>query len=136
MKREDIAVKFHKYEWLALLLIFLFVGLLFFILMNVKKPDIADFGISEILFSIAFAVFMTGFLLWAKAVSLSNPYLGFVIGLVGTGVLAYAFSLKYRGFYSTIFIIVTGLIVLVYLGINFFKYRKDERYIEGEFDDR
>lgn len=130
--------------------IFLVIAIVFFILLSAVNPPLLsptgevvvledgadfDFGVKEILYSLAFAILMAGFLLWIKSIAKKNAYLGAIIGLVVTLVLGYAFSLKFKGTYSTAFIIVAGLAVIVYLAIDFLKYRKDDRYVKGEFDD-
>ena len=142
--------RFFNKELFILFGIFLVVGIVFFASLGALDPPVFSatgevlfspgesdfsFGISEILFSVVFAIFITGFLIWIKSVSIKNVYLGTAIGLIGMAVLGYAFFLRFRGPYSTGFMIVTGLIMLFYLIKNFWKFRKFDRYIEGEFDD-
>ncbi|MEK6844254.1 MAG: hypothetical protein AABX83_02400 [Nanoarchaeota archaeon] len=123
---------------------FLIIGILFYVSLGVVKSgenpastngvvtlspgDITDFsfGIKEIIFSIVFAFLMVGFLLWVKSVIEKNAYLGIIIGIITTVILSYAFSLRYRGFYSTIFMVIVSLIVLIFLGFNFWKFKKNE----------
>jgi threonine/homoserine/homoserine lactone efflux protein len=69
---------------------------------------------------------MSGFLIWVKSVIEKNAYLGVIIGFITTVILCYAFSLRYRGPYSIMFMTVVGFIVLVFLGVNFWKFKKNE----------
>ena len=124
--------------------IFLMIGIVFYVSLSVVKsgnnvggasggvtlsPDEKkDFnlGIGDIVFSIVFALFMTGFLLWVKSLIVKNAYLGSVIGLVGSVILGYAFYLRYRGPYSIGFMIVTAGVILVYVGMNFWRFRNED----------
>ena len=144
-KNKDSEEKLFDWKSLILLAIFLAIGLSFFISLSVVKSNQLDggvklspnskedfsFGWDEAIFSTVFAFFMVGFLTWTKSIIKKNAYFGVGIGVVGCVILGYAFYLNYRGFYSTGFMILTGLIVLVYLGMNFYKYRK-ENYEEDE----
>lgn len=137
------------FTWAILLGIFLLIGILFYFSLGVVKSgeqparedellvledgsvsfspeNVRDFsfGLEEILFAFAFAVLMTGFMLWTKSIMKKNVHLGLIIGLLGSIVIGYSFSLKYRGTYSTIFMIIVGLIIVVFLGMNYFKYKK------------
>lgn len=146
----EVREKFFNRELFILLGIFLVIGIVFFVSLGALDPPVFSatgevlfspgesdfsFGIVEILFSVVFGIFMTGFLVWTKSISIKNAYLGVGIGLIGMIVLGYAFYLRFRGPYSTGFMIVTGAIVLFYLGKNFLKFKKFDRYIEGEFDE-
>lgn len=119
--------------------IFLVIGVVFYVTLGMVKGgnelvspsgevtlgDQAEgysFGWKEILFSIAFAFLMTGFLLWTKSTMTKNTYLGAAIGLIGLGIVGYGFSLRYRGPYSTGFMVAAALVTLVYLGMHFFRY--------------
>lgn len=94
-----------------------------------------NFGIEEALFALVFAFLITGFLLWVKSMILKNPYLGAGIGIIGIGIMGYGFSLRYWGPYSIVFMIVSGAVAITYLGANFFKYIKKDKYSGGEFDE-
>lgn len=153
MKKEAIKEDSENvlgFSEIVLFGVFLIIGVVFFVLLSRVDPAIFtgtgnvvlspgedsnfDFGVGEILFSLAFAFLMTGFLLWTKSMSIKNAYLGTSIGILGGVIVGYGFSLKYQGFYSTLFTITTALFVVGYLGMNFLKYRKDDKYIENEFD--
>lgn len=132
--------------------IFLLIGISFFILLSVVKsgnsggtggvvngetglsPENSefDFRLGEVIFAIIFAFLMSGFLLWTKSMISKNAYLGVIIGLVGAGIIGYAFSLRYRGFYSTLFMVVTGAVILGYLGMSFYKYKNADEKEENE----
>ena len=133
-------------NWTGIILFgaFLIIGIMFYVSLSIVKSgenpastngvvtfspeEIIDFsfGIKEIIFSIVFAFLMAGFLIWVKSVIEKNAYLGAIIGVIATVVLCYAFSLRYRGFYSTVFMAIVGLIVLFFLGVNFWKFKKNE----------
>ena len=119
--------------------IFLAIAIMFFVSLSIVNPKPLsgtgqvvfspdegknfNFGIVEILSSVAFAFFMTGFLLWIKSIMKKNEYLGAIIGVLIAFVLGYAFSLRYRGYYSTGFVSAAGAVVFVYLSMNFFRYK-------------
>ena len=158
MKKEDLArgkseEKFLNLGVIILFSAFLLIGIVFYVSLSiVKSGEISngastgnvalgpgegsnfDFGIGEIMFAIAFAALMTGFLLWSKSIIVKNAYLGAIIGILGAVIFGYGFYLQYRGLYSTIFMGITGVVVLAYLGMNFFKYKKEDKYEEEEFD--
>lgn len=146
--REEI------FNWAGVILfgIFLLIGIVFYASLSiVKSGEISgtgtgnvalgpgegnfDFGIGEILFALAFAGLMTGFSIWTKSVIAKNAYLGTIIGIVGAAVFGYGFYLRYRGFYSTLFMAVTGIVILGYLGMNFFKYKKEDKFDAEEFEE-
>lgn len=137
-KEEGQAIRFY-FENFILFGIFFIIAIIFFASLNIVNPPLLDetgkvilsregkdnfnLGIVEILISIAFAFLTTGFLLWIKSIMRKNEYLGAIIGALITFVFGYAFSLRYRGYYSTGFIIVVGAVVFVYLCMNFFRYK-------------
>ena len=118
---------------LVLFVTFAVISLVFFVLKNSVVG--AGFGYVEILFSLAFGAFITGFLLWCRSVILRNPYLGLIIGIAGIIAMIYGFRLKYTGSYSIGFLVLTSLIGIVYLGFNFLKYKDKEKLIPDEFDE-
>lgn len=143
LKGEERDEKLLDMSVIILFVVFLVIGIVFYVSLSIIKGGDSrngtggavltggekgkfGFGIEEILFPLVFAFFMAGFLLWTKSISIRNTYLGSCIGLLGLGMLSYAFYLRYRGPYSSGFMIVTGLVVVVYLGMNFFKYRKGD----------
>jgi hypothetical protein len=120
-------------EELVLLGIFLVIAIVFFALLNSKVDT--GFGLKEILFAIAFAFLMTAFLMWIRSMSLKHAYMGLGTGIVGVLILGYGFALRYKGPYSSAFMIITGIVALGYFGWNFWKFRLRDKYIVGEFDD-
>ena len=148
-KKEE---EFKLFNWTAMILFgaFLLIGIVFYVSLSIvksgEKPTSANgvvtlspgeitdfsFGIKEIIFSIVFAFLMAGFLLWIKSIIKKNSYLGIIIGIIGTVILGYAFSLRYRGFYSSWFMVIAGLIVLIFLGINFWKFKKTKNNDDDE----
>ena len=158
MKKEVRKVENKVFNKTGIILfgIFLLIGIAFFVSLSMVKSGVGsgtggvvnagpfsvnlsptnsefDLKLGEIIFAIVFAFLMSGFLLWTKSMISKNAYLGTIIGLIGAGIMGYAFSLRYRGFYSTIFMVATGAVVLVYLGMSFYKYKNvDEEEEEGE----
>lgn len=141
-----------NYEAFALFSVFLTISIVFYVTLGVVKssetglspetgnsvfdnetPRDFSFGFLEVFISLIFAGFATWFLLWIKGMSKSNPYLGSILGFVGLGVMLYAFSLRYRGPYSAGFMLFTSLIVMGYIGRNFFKFKNKEK-VKEEFD--
>ncbi len=146
MKRNDLKRrgddKFFNLSAIVLFGIFLIIGIVFYVSLNIVKsgdklgstsrvvtlsPDEKgknfNFGIEEIIYSVVFALFMSGFLFWAKSIMTKNTFLGIVIGIIGSAIIGYAFYLQYWGPYTAGFMLATGLVVLAYLGMNFFKYK-------------
>ena len=117
---------------IILTIIMLVTPLAFFFLLNQKTGE--SFGLAEIFSSIAFAIITTTFLVWIRSFMRTRPYLGSIIGLVVLMVFEYALFLRYSGPYTTTFAIVTGVVILIYFGISFFKYRKLNLQPEGEID--
>lgn len=143
LKGEERDEKLLDRSVIILFVVFLVIGIVFYVSLSIIKSGDSrsgtggavliegekgkfSFGIEEILFSLVFAFLMVGFLLWTKSISIKNSYLGGCIGLLGLGILVYAFYLRYRGPYSSVFMITTGLVVVVYLVMNFLKYKKGE----------
>ncbi len=138
-RKEENKNNILNYSILVLFGIFLLIGILFYVSLSVVKSGEAsvsgsvsfspedearfNFGAEDILFSIAFALFMTGFLTWIKSIMRKNTYLGAIIGAVGSFILGYAFHLRYSGYYSNGFLMVAGFVVLIYLGMNFYRYK-------------
>jgi membrane protein YdbS with pleckstrin-like domain len=115
--------KFLNIETVILFILFLLIAIIFYILLSAVRPDVAGFGIAEILFSLIFSIFTSGFLVWTKNLTKTNAYLGVLCGIIASVGLGYAFNLRYSGTYSTVFMILTGIVILIYLGRNFFKYK-------------
>jgi len=157
MKKEVRKVENKVFNKTGIILfgIFLLIGIAFFVSLSMVKSGVGsgtggvvnagpfsvnlsptnsefDFKLGEIIFAIVFAFLMSGFLLWTKSMISKNAYLGTIIGLIGAGIIGYAFSLKYRGLYSTIFMISTGAVVLAYLGMSFYKYKNVDEEEEEE----
>lgn len=150
MKRDEISKikenreKIFGLSSLILFGIFLVIGIVFYVSLSTVKsgqnigpgngavalsPENEkdfNFGLQEIIFSVVFGLFMTGFLLWTKAIIIKNLYLGVIIGITGSTIIGYAFYLKYRGPYSTGFMVVASLVILVYIVMNFFRYKRQE----------
>lgn len=153
VKKEESKERLFGKSIFILFGIFLMIGIVFYVSLSAVKsgnnvggasggvtlsPDENknfNLGVGEIIFSIVFALFMTGFLLWVKSLIVKNAYLGSVIGLVGSVILGYGFYLKYRGPYSIGFMIVVSGVVLVYVGMNFWRF-KNENYQDGEEDEK
>jgi len=131
MKKRDAKKskdRFISLETIILFSIFLGIALVFYILLNAVKGT--GFGILEIIFSLVFAIFVAGLLIWTRNLTMTNAYLGTLSGVLIVVALGYAFYLRYRGKYSTIFMIITGLVILIYFGRNFFKYKGRDGYEE------
>ena len=149
-RKKEIEDKLFSFSFIILFGIFLVIGIVFYVSLSIVKsgdrptytsggvtlsPDENkdfNFGLGEIIFAIVFGLFMAGFLAWAKSIMVKNSYLGAIIGIIGGAILGYAFYLKYKGPYSTGFMTVTGLVVLTYLGMNFYRYKKENIYVEKE----
>ena len=141
---EEINEKLFGWNVVILFGIFLIIGIVFYVSLSIVKnggnlgstsggvtlsPDEKkDFSLNvkEILFAFAFAALMTGFLMWINSLMMKNPYMGFGAGIIEAGIIEYGFSLNYKGFYSTIFMIIGGLIVLIFLGNSFIKYKNED----------
>lgn len=136
-KKEDKSDRAGKhfifnYTSLILLIVFLIIPLAFFFLLSTKIPE-ESFGVAEIAFSIIFAVLATAFLVWTKSLEMKNTYLGTIIGIIALGVLDYALFIRYKGPYTTTFAIISSVIVLIFLGINFVKGLKNKQKDEEEY---
>ena len=115
-------------------IVMLIIPLAFFYLLDIEtsanlspgNESLNEFGLEEILFSIIFAFLSVSFLLWLKSFIKIKPYLGLIVGLVALGAFSYSVFFKFKGPYTTTFVILTGLIVLSYLGFCFFKYKREE----------
>tara|TARA_Y100000310_G_C20683557_1_gene817557 strand:+ start:2700 stop:3110 length:411 start_codon:yes stop_codon:yes gene_type:complete len=116
-----------------LFVVFVAIGIAFFILRSGVTGE--GFGFLEVGIAIVFGGFVTWFLLWTRLMTIRNPYLGLVIGVVGFGAFSYGFFVLYKGTYPTIFFVVTGVIVLGYLGYNFFRFREKEKIVPNEYDE-
>jgi len=137
-KEETEIVKprlFPRTSTFILFAVLLVIPLAFYFLLDQQTG--AGFGFIEILFSIAVALFSLGFLVWLKFFMKSRPYLGLIIGLIALISLAYSIFLKYKGPYTNTFLIVSSVVVLIYIGIYFIKFRKANKLLQGKsgFDD-
>ncbi len=136
MKKEDVPEKGRfRIDFLSVGLFFvlLMIAIVFFYLLNNKTGS--GFGIMEIIISLVFAFVVSALLFWSKTMMVSNAYMGAAIGVFVVILLGYGFTFRYAGTYSTIFMIITGAVILVYLGINFFKYKSEDKPIPHEFDE-
>lgn len=134
MKKEvSKNIKTFDIITIVLAVLMLIIPLAFFFLLSQKTS--AAFGFSEILFSVAFAIVTTLFLMWTKKMEVRNTYLGLVMGILALVAFEYSLFFKYKGPYTTIFAIITGVIVLAFLIINFFKYRKYEIKNVDDFEE-
>ena len=147
---EEINEKLFGWSSLILAGVFLIIGIVFYVSLGIIKsgsviglgngaialsPDGGNdfsFGFEELMFAIVFGLFMTGFLLWVKSMIVKNSYLGTIIGIVGSIIIGYGFYLRYKGPYSTGFMTATALVILIYIGMNFFRYKKQEVYDEND----
>lgn len=129
-KIKDSKKKIVNLESCILFFIFLAIAIVFYITLRNVKPAVVEFGIVQIIFSVIFAFFVTAILIWVKNITETNPYLGVACGIITVVLLEYGFYLRYRGFYSRMFMIFAGIVVLIYLGKNFFKYRKSSNIDE------
>ena len=143
MKKEEGKERLLSISTLILFGTFLLIGIVFYVSLSIVKSgqDIGvtngavalspgsenfKFGLEETIFALVFGLFITGFLLWIKSAIKKNIYLGATMGIIGSIMIGYAFYLKYKGSYSTGFMVVTSLVILVYIGMNFFRYRKED----------
>lgn len=117
---------------ILLFAVMLIIPLAFFFLLDQKTGS--GFGLVEIFFSLVFAVVTTSFLLWVKSFMMTRPYLGLIIGLVVLIAFEYGLFLRYWGPRTTIFAIIMALVVIVYLGIYFLRFRK-MNFKPEEFND-
>jgi len=138
MAEKEINRKLRFFNVLGLILfaIFFIIPLIFFLLLSFKTGS--EFGLKEISFSVVISVLATIFLLWTKTLIKRNPYLGSIIGLSVLGATQYALFFEYQGELTIIFSIIVSIIVVLYLGINFFKTlehksSKKETYFEDNF---
>ena len=113
--------------------IMLIIPLIFFILLDMRTNS--GFGLSEILFSIVFSIIVTSFLVWMKSFMIARPYLGGLLGIAAILLTNYSLFLRFTGPYTLTFTIITDLIVVVYLGIYFFKYRQTSSQIKEDVED-
>jgi len=105
----------------------------FFYFLNAKTGS--GFGFKEILFALTLTILIIGFLSWIKSLIKSNPYFGILSGLTALVVGIVALFIKYKGPNTTVFAIIASIIIIIYLGFYFFKFRKGEKRKVKEFDD-
>ncbi len=105
-------------------IIFLGLSEAFFYLLSTKTD--AVFGMTEIIFGFIVAVTITLFLLWIKFLMRANRYLGAIIGISGTGATIYALKTQFRGPNTTTFMIISLIVALSYIFMQFWKSGKKE----------
>ncbi len=103
-------------------IIFLILTETFFYLLSEKTSS--QFGLTQITFALMLTIIITLFLGWVRLIIRGNKYTGLFIGLLGTAAMVYALRLKYQGIYTTIFAIISSLLVLSYIIIQFVKVTK------------
>lgn len=114
---------------IVLAIIMLIIPITFLYMLSISSTALFSpgyepkFGVSEILFSVAFAILAVLFLRWIKIIIRKNPYLGLIAGIVILSVFEYALFFRFKGPNTIIFAIVTGVVILIYLGIFFFTNR-------------
>ena len=135
-KRDKEGSEPRKIDFWALMLfvILLLIAIVFLVMLGSFTGE--GFGFFEILYAVVFAVFVTALLVWCKSIMLRNPYLGASMGVLSVIALGYGFSTQFVGPKSIAFMIITTIIILVYLGFYFFKYKDKEKMIPDEFDER
>ncbi len=137
MPKKELKEEKHflfNYASIMLLVIFLIVPLAFFFLLSQSVPE-KPFGLTQIAFSLAFSMLATIFLMWTKSLSKINDYLGTIIGLAVLGALEYALFVKYSGPYTSTFGIITAIIVLVFLGIDFIVALRNKNQDQDDYYD-
>ncbi len=120
--------KLFGFEAVLLASIMLIIPLSFFILLSIKTS--APFGISEILFAVVFSIIATLLLLWIKSIMRKNPYTGIVIGVLILVISITSLFYRFSGPYTYAHASAAGIVVLAYLGIEFYRYRKRNVGIE------
>ena len=98
------------------------LSILFFYLLGTKTD--LKFGIAQIIYSIALGLLAVFFLYWLTLLMKKNAYLGLITGIAAIIASIYAIFVKYSGPYTTTFAIITGVILIIYLFIHFFKAKK------------
>ncbi|MDO8509432.1 MAG: hypothetical protein Q7S27_07170 [Nanoarchaeota archaeon] len=149
-KGEGNNERLFGWGFLILAGLFIVIGMVFYVSLSIIKSgsilgigngavafspgegDDFSFGIKEGIFAVVFGLFMAGFLIWAKSIIIKNAYLGAIIGIIGSLMIGYGFYLQYRGPFSTGFMTATGLVVLIYIGMNFFSHKNQEVYDEED----
>ena len=124
-KKEDVKKKF-PIEWSTIIVgaLFLIIALAFFILLSSKTSR--GFGFTEIIFSVVLAVFISLFLHWIKSITVKNAYLGVIIGIITLIIFDYSIFYRYKGPYTITFVLIASLVVLIYLGIHFFRFKNNK----------
>ena len=100
-------------------ILFLIVAELFLYLLGTKTE--ANFGVKEIIFGVALAVIITLFFGWVNYMMQINKHLGLIIGFIGTAGAIYGLTRKFAGTYTTTFAIVSAVIAIVCILIQFIK---------------
>jgi hypothetical protein len=119
-------------------IIFLILPLGFFYLLGSQvslAPGLGKdnaFGMAEILFSIIISLIAVSFLVWVRNYMENRPYLGLIIGILGLGIFEYGLFIRYSGPYTNTFAIIVAIIIFVYLGFFFFKFRKNAPQVKEE----
>lgn len=132
--REDIQPRRIDVLAVVLFVVLLLIAIVFFVMLGSFTGE--GFGFFEILFALTFAVFVSALLIWCKSIMLRNPYLGASIGVLSVIALGYGFLTQFTGPKSITFMVITSIIILVYLGFYFFRYKDKEKMIPDEFDER
>lgn len=131
LKQEE--KKYVDVETIILLLAIFGITTLFFYLVSVNVPE-EPFGLTEITSSLIVGIVGALFMHWTKIISMKNPYLGTILGLLALLLFDYAILAGYRGPYTTTFVIFASLATIFYLGRNFLKGLNLRYPTEDEYD--
>jgi ABC-type multidrug transport system permease subunit len=83
-----------------------------------------SFGINEIIFATALSITSALILVWIKKMIIKNPYLGLASGLFAIGLAIYSLYINFTGFYTNMFAIASTIVVLSFVGFNFYMHRQ------------
>ena len=124
--------------------VFSLINIIFFVLMlaisiifyySLDKVLGKGFGFKEIGVALLFAIVVSSIFFFIRALMINNAYLAVGVGLLAIAGLAYGFSLRYAGNNSTVFMLIGIALMIIYLGINFWKFKSQDKEDKNEYDD-
>ncbi|NCN98662.1 hypothetical protein COU62_01670 [Candidatus Pacearchaeota archaeon CG10_big_fil_rev_8_21_14_0_10_35_219] len=134
MPKKREVNRFSNLHNIIVFIILLIIPLTFFILKASVVPE-ESLGFVEIAFALVIAIVSTLFILWDKSFIITNPYLGTITGLLVLAVFDSAVFYRYKGPYTTFFVSLTSILVLIYVGFYFIKGLKNTKRDEENYYD-
>lgn len=103
--------------------VILFLSIAFFYLLSEKTTK--TFGTGAIIYSLLFALLLFLIFVWLQSLFVKNKYLALGVSLLLLFALVRSILYKFKGPYTTIFLIIGGIVFLAWMILTFLLTKKN-----------